>query len=242
LDDQSTTVFSTVLSPRRPQDFRDMRNEWGTSALDRRYRFTLAPNYDVEMASGNWFVRNLVGNWNIAAVYTYQSPAHATVQSGIDSNLNNDALDRAVINPAGQANLSSGVTPINNLGVTVAANSASIAAYVANNPNARYVQAGSGAHPNGGRNTLPMSATNSLDLQLRKGFRITEAKRFEISMQSSNLLNNPQWTGDFLNDVYPNLNNTVRTFLLTGNSEFGRFDRFFTSNPRTISFVARILF
>ena len=242
LDDQSTTVFSTVLSPRRPQDFRNLRNEWGTSALDRRYRFTFAPFYDFTMNSGNWFVKNIVGNWNIAGTYTYQSPAHATVQSGIDSNLNNDSLDRTVINLGGQANLSTTVTPINSAGATVAAGNAAIVAYVANNANARYVQAGLGAYPNGGRNTLPMSATNNVDLQLKKHFSITESKRFEIAMQASNLFNHPQWTGDLLNDVFPNLNNTTRSFLLTGNSEFGRFDRFFTSNPRTITIAARVLF
>jgi hypothetical protein len=113
---------------------------------------------------------------------------------------------------------------------------------VAQSPNARYVQAGLGAFPNGGRNTLPMGRTNNVDLQLRKGFSITEGKRFEIAMQASNFFNHPQWTGDLLNDVYPNLNNATRSYLLTGNSEFGRFDHFFTSNPRTMSIVARILF
>ena len=36
-------------------------------------------------------MKNVVGNWNIAGTYTFQSPEYATVQSGIDSNLNNDA-------------------------------------------------------------------------------------------------------------------------------------------------------
>ena len=41
LDNSTATHFSTVLSPRRPQDFRDLRAEWASSALDRRQRFTL---------------------------------------------------------------------------------------------------------------------------------------------------------------------------------------------------------
>jgi hypothetical protein len=32
--------------------------------------------------------KNMVGNWNISGTYTFQSPAYATVQSGVDSNLN----------------------------------------------------------------------------------------------------------------------------------------------------------
>ena len=35
-------------------------------------------------------------------MYTYESPQYATVQSGVDSNLNNDSAgDRAIVNPTG---------------------------------------------------------------------------------------------------------------------------------------------
>jgi hypothetical protein len=211
--------------------------------LDRRFRFTLTPVYDFKMASDNWVMKNLVGNWNISGIYTFQSPEFATVQSGIDSNLNNDSAgDRAILNLAGSANLSSGVTPINKSGATVAATSPTVAAYVATNPSARYVQAGLGAYANIGRNTLPLSRIDNFEVQLLKRFNFTETKRFEIGSQVFNLFNHPQWTGDLLNDVYPNQFNNTRSFLLTGNPEFGRFDHFFTSNPRTISIVARVVF
>jgi len=55
-------------------------------------------------------------------------------------------------------------------------------------------------------------------------------------------LNHPQWTGDLLNDVFPNSLNNTRSFLLTGNPAFGRFDQFYTSNPRTATIVARFVF
>ena len=46
----------------------------------------------------------MVGNWNASGTYTYETPEYATVQSGIDSNLNNDSAgDRAIVNPAGSA-------------------------------------------------------------------------------------------------------------------------------------------
>jgi hypothetical protein len=45
-------------------------------------------------------------------------PEYATVQSGIDSNLNHDSAgDRAIINPAGAANLGTGVTGYNAQGL-----------------------------------------------------------------------------------------------------------------------------
>jgi Carboxypeptidase regulatory-like domain len=244
MDDSTATVFSTVLTPRRGQDFRNLRNDWSSSALDRRLRFTLAPVYDFKpFANGRWFMKNVVGNWNITGSYTFQSPEYATVQSGIDSNLNNDSAgDRAVVNPTGSAFLASGVTPINRAGQAVASGNAAIVAYVANNPNARYIQAGLGAYSNSGRNTIPLRRTDNVDVQLMKRFPITEGTRFEIAGQAFNIFNHPQWTGDLLNDVFPNQFNNTRSFLLTGNPEFGRFDHFYTSNPRTMTIVARIVF
>jgi hypothetical protein len=200
--------------------------------------------YDVKLfEKGNWMMKNVVGNWNLSATYTYQSPAYATVQSGIDSNLNNDSAgDRAVVNPAGNASLSTGVTPINSSGAAVAAGSSSIVGYVAQNANARYIQAGLGAFANAGRNTYPLHPIDNVDLQILKRLPVTERMRVEIGGQFSNVLNHPQWTGDLLNDVYPNQNNNTRSFLLTGNSAFGRFDQFFTSNSRTLTIIGRFVF
>ena len=248
LDDSTATVYSTVLTPRRGQDFRNTRPEWATSALDRRMRFTFTPMYDVKLGHdggglSGWMMRNVVGNWNIAATYSFQSPAYTTVQSGIDSNLNADSAgDRSVINPAGDGMRSSGVIPIGRDGGTLASGNANIVAYVARDPGARYVQAGLGALANSGRNTFPMHRTNNVDFQLLKRFAYGENRRVEIGAQLLNILNHPQWTGDLLNDVFPNANNNTRVFLLTGNSSFGRFDQFFTSNPRSMSLVARIIF
>ena len=244
LDDSTATVFSTNLTPRRGQDFRNLSNDWASSALDRRLRFTFTPSYDLKLfEKGNWMMKNLVGNWNFSATYTYQSPAYATVQSGIDSNLNNDsAPDRAVVNPAGDGTLSTGVRAIDKTGATVAAGSASIVGYVAANPNARYIQAGQGVFANAGRNTFPLHPIDNIDFQILKRIAVTERMRLELGGQFSNLLNHPQWTGDLLNDVYPNQLNNTRSFLLTGNAAFGRFDQFYTSNSRTLTVIGRFVF
>ncbi len=124
------------------------------------------------------------------------------MQSGIDSNLNNDSAgDRTIINPAGSANAGSGVTPYNSAGQAVAMGDPSTVAYVANNPNARYVVAGLGALANGGRNSFPLRPTDNIDLSLLKRFNITERIRFEIAGQFFNVLNHAQYTGGFLSDV-----------------------------------------
>jgi len=44
----------------------------------------------------NWMMRNIIGNFTLSGTYTYESPQFATVQSGLDSNMNGDSAgDRA---------------------------------------------------------------------------------------------------------------------------------------------------
>jgi len=250
LDDATATNFSTYLTPRRAQDFQDLRAEWASSALDRRHRFTFTPIYDWKpFQNRSWMMKNIVGNWNISGTYTYQSPEFATVQSGIDSNLNNDSAgDRTIINPAGAANVGSGVTPYNSAGQAVPQTlpdgtpNPTIVAYVANNPNARYVVAGLGALANGGRNTFPLRPTNNIDLSLLKRFNVTERIRLEIAGQFFNILNHAQYTGGYLSDVAGSSQINSRNDLIPSNPLFGRFDQFYSSNSRFGQLVARIVF
>jgi hypothetical protein len=244
LDDATATNFSTYLTPRRAQDFQNLRAEWSSSALDRRHRFTFSPIYDWKpFQSGSWLMKNVVGNWNIAGTYTYQSPEYATVQSGVDSNLNNDSAgDRTIINTAGDGSLATGVTAYNAAGQVVKAGDPSIVAYVAKNPNARYVQAGLGALPNSGRNTFPLKPTDNIDLSVVKRFNITERIRFDIGAQFFNVLNHSQYTGGYLSDVAGSMQINSRSDLTAGNPVFGRFDLFYPSNSRFGQLSAKITF
>jgi hypothetical protein len=263
IDDSTADFFTTVLTPRRAQNFQDLRADRSTSALDRRHRFTLTVVYDVPFfkTSQNWFMKNLVGNWEAAPIYTYESPEEATVQSALDSNLNGDPWpDRAMLNPAGRGNTGSDVYAINRAGqqipttLTDADGNAfvnpAIAGYVANDPSAKYVVAGYGTLPAVGRNTLPLRPINNLDLSLVKRFAITERVRFEFQAQFSNALNHPQYTGGFLNHVdggNPNLvtivsSTSVRNLLTPGNPIFNRPDLAFSSNPRGITLVGKLFF
>ena len=243
-DDATATNFSTYLTPRRSQNWQNLKADWSTSALDRRQRFTLTPIYDWQpFKNGNWFMKNVVGNWNISGTYTYQSPEYATVQSGLDSNLNNDSAgDRTIINPAGAANAGTGVTGYNAQGQAVAAGSSSIVAYVANSSNARYVVAGSGALANGGRNTFPLKPTDNIDAALNKRFNLNERIRFSIGGQFYNLFNHAQYTGGYLSDVRSNGYTNSRNDLIPNDPLFGRFDQFYSSNSRNIQVNARFDF
>ncbi len=206
-------------------------------------------------------MKNLIGNWEVAPIYTYESPEYATVQSAIDSNLNGDPWgDRAIINPCRDrryrhrcaCDRRDGRNNSHNAGDSQgnAFTNPAIAAYVANNPNAKYVVAGPGTFPNAGRNTLPLRPTNNLDLSLIKRFSITERVKLEFQGQFSNALNHPQFTGGFLNHVdgaNPSLVNivsssSVQNMLTPGNPIFNRPDLAFSSNPREIFLVGKITF
>jgi hypothetical protein len=259
IDDSTADFFTTVLTPRRAQDFQNLRADRSSSALDRRHRLTLTALYDVPFFKGghNWFVKNLVGNWEVAPIYTYESPEYATVQSTTtDANLNGDfAADRVMINPNGQGNIGSGIHAIDKSGARVDLNDEnadlnSIAAYVADDPTAKYVVAGPGTIPTAGRNTLPLRPTNNIDLSLVKRFSITERVKFEVLGQFSNALNHPQYTGGYLNHVdggNPNLvaivqSGGVQNMLTPGNAIFNQPNQVFSSNPRSIVLAAKITF
>lgn len=240
IDDSTADFFSTYLTPRRPQDFQNLRPERATSILDRRQRFTLAAIYDVPFykTSHRWVMKNLVGNWEVAPIYTFESPESATVQSAADSNLNGDTIgDRTIDNLNGVKGTGSGVTPLkNSAGATVA--------YLANNPNAQYIVAGPGAYANGGRNTLATRRINSWDVSVVKRFGITERVRLELQGQFLNAFNHPQFTPGLLNQVnlVQQTGTGVKNYLTPGAATFNNPEATFSSNPRTIQVTAKIFF
>ncbi len=254
IDDSTDALNSTVLSPRRPMDSQDLRIERASSLLDYRNRIVLQMLYDVPFFKNrNWFVKNIFGNWEIAPLYTFQSGQHVTPQSGTDSNLNGDsAPDRVIINPAGNQNLGSDAIPLtNSAGQTVA--------YLATNPNARFVTAPKGTLPNSGRNLLSLNPIDNIDLTLLKRISLTERFKVEFSARAINVLNHPQYTGGYLNDVGafggPNginagggyaqgsaAGNLVRTAIEPGSSIFEQWSQAFSSNPRQLQLALKLIF
>jgi Carboxypeptidase regulatory-like domain len=204
LIDNSTADFhSTDLTPRRPQDFQNLTADRANSALDHRHRFTLALLYDVPyFKNGNAFVKNALGNWEIAPIYTYQTGEWMTAQDAIDANLNGDqAGDRPIFNPKGVGTTGSGVVPLCTSAIPASSctlanvldNAPFVVGYAAINPNAKYIQAYYGALANVGRNTILGAPTNNFDATAVKRFTITERYKVEFAVQAYNLLNHPQF-------------------------------------------------
>jgi hypothetical protein len=240
IDDSTADVFSTYLTPRRPSDIQHLENDRSSSALDHRQRLTVETLYNLPYfnKSTNWLMKNIVGNWEFAPVYTYQTGTLFTVQSGVDNNLNGDSAgDRVFVNPSGTPGTGSGTTALlNSAGQTVA--------YLATNPNAQYIVAGKGTIPNGGRNTGHLNPTDDIDLTVAKRFNLTERTKFEFSARFFNILNHPQFVAGNISDVAPIgfTGTSEHNFTIPTNGLFGLPNEVFSSNPRAMTLAAKFVF
>jgi hypothetical protein len=249
LDDSTAEVNSTVLAPRRPQDFNNNTSEWASSLLDHRQRFSATWIWETPwfQRDANWFKRNFLSNYEVAGTYIAESPSYATPQSGVDSNYNGDAAtDRVIVNPNGTPGVGSDVTALCKGGPCSQYSAAQRAnftvAYVANNPNAQYIRAQVGAFPTSGRNILPMQGINNWDLSVFKNFTVSERVKLNLRADFYNAFNHPQYTPGRINNVVArNRANTVN-YLTPGTSVFGAWDQVYTSNPREMQVGARVTF
>jgi len=238
IDDATADVNTTSSTPRRAQDSRNISADRSSSALDHRNRITLEVVYDMPyFKHSNWLLKNVIGNWEFAPIYTYQTGTLFTVQSAVDSNLNGDtAPDRAIVNPAGNKNIGTGTTALTNSG-------GDVVAYVANDPNAGYVAAPRGTLATAGRNTGMLMPIDNIDLFAAKRFTYKERAGIELSARFFNVLNHSQYTGGYLNDIAPTgASLAQRDAFIPTNPLFGQFSQLFSSNPRSITLTAKITF
>jgi len=255
IDNSTADFFSTVIAPRRPQDFRNLHQERANSLLDHRQRFTLSMVYDTQWFKGssNWLAKNVLGGYEITPVYIYETGQWATLQSGRDSNLNLDnAGDRVLFNPAGSGNLGSDVTAVvNQSGDTVG--------YYANTPTARWVRAGTGVFATSGRSNFASPAISNLDLGVSKGVKFKERVEFRFGILAVNVLNHPQYTtglvsqADSISDtsagqrlVLEPRSSTLGAQQIGANyfpnGIFGNFKAAFGSNARSVALNAKLTF
>jgi hypothetical protein len=254
IDNSTAEVASTFLTPRRAQDSSNLAAEKASSMLDRRQRLSFSLMYDAPWfrATQNWALRDVVGNWEVAPIYTYESPEYYTVLSGLDSNLNSDsASDRTIINLNGAAGTGSGVYGLDRNGNRIAPTAATsqvnnIVAYVALNPNARYIQAGPGAFANAGRNTQATRPINNVDISIIKHLKVPgrEGMRFDIALQAFNLFNHAQFVpGSIDNAQYTSTaTGGVMGFVSASSPLFNNPAYVFNSNARVMQITAKFFF
>jgi hypothetical protein len=234
IDNSTADFFSTVIAPRRPQDFRNLQAERSNSVLDHRHRLAISTIYDAQWFKhdSSWFKRNLLGNYEIAPVFIWESGQWGTVQSAQDSNLNADAAsDRAMFNPAGTPGVGSDVDPIMNN--TACGLPPCIVGWVAQNPNAQYIIAGPGTVPTAPRNTIQTPPINNWDITLSKHIYATERVHLELLASFLNTFNHPQFVTGSPNQGQPISDvGSQRNFLIPNAPNFEDARTSFPSNAR----------
>ena len=238
MDNSTADVFSTLLTPRRPQNSQNFAADMSTSALDRRQRLSLEAIYEVPFFKGSssWMAKNLLGNWKFVPSWQLQSPEFYTPQSGIDSNLNGDsAPDRTIFNPNGVPGTGTTVSPILN-------NSGQVVGYFAKDPNAQYIQAGSGALATAGRNTLATPRTNNWDMAVVKRFNTSERTNVEFTAQAFNIFNHSQFIPGSVNTVNSIGYTAITPFVRVNGAHFNDPTATFANNARTMQLVMKFNF
>jgi hypothetical protein len=253
IDDTTAEVFSTVLSPRRVEDFRNLRRERANSALDHRHRFVTSWIYELPWGKkSNGWTRTMLSGVNIAGTYTYETGERITIRSGNDANQNGDnAGDRAILNPGGTEGVGSTVAalvrtcPSFNLDGTCTTSAASrTIGYIANNPNAKYIQTGDGAVSTIGRNTFLLPPINNFDISLFKNFRFGESKYIQVRADFFNAFNHPQYVPGSVNTVDPIATTGLTTLnqIAPLTTDFLNPSKVLSSNPRVIQMALRFNF
>jgi len=130
-----------------------------------------------------------------------------------------------------------------------------VVAFVADNPNAQYIEAPKGTLPNGGRNTAQLRPIDDVDMTIAKNFNITESKKLQFSARFSNILNHPQYIGGYVSDVAPAgaltspagintgpTSSSVHAFVEPESGIFLQPSQAFSSNPRQIQLALKFIF
>ena len=216
MDDATNDLNTSADDPRRPEDPYNLKNEWARSALDVPNKVAIAFSYATpSIPWHNTFARGIMDGWQWSGSFVYESGQPVTVQSGVDSNGNLDSAgDRVVLNPGGVEGTGSLVTAVcrnpatGGTSVNAACSPANTVGYVANNPNAKYIQAAAGALSNLGRNTFRSPPLNVWNMALFKNNRLTERLGLQLRVQAFNVFNHPDFTLSNLS-VFPTTANAM---------------------------------
>ena len=254
LDDSTNELNSSALNPRRPENAGNrfdsnglsLRNERGLSALDIPHRFVSSFGVDIPFFDKheNPLLRMLLSGFQVNGIFQIQAGQPVTVRSGRDSNLNFDAAgDRAIFNPNGDPEISSGIFAVNSAGTRIVdANGVDVlddpstVAYVALNPNAGFISTGFLARSTAGRNTLRTRGFSQTDLVVLKNTRFGTDGRFnfQVGAEIFDLFNyRPKTIGG--------VGSQTAAFAIAGNANFNNYD-IGNFNGRTITMRAKFIF
>jgi Carboxypeptidase regulatory-like domain/TonB dependent receptor len=201
IDDATNELFSSVVNPRRPFDWMNLRLDRGRSTLDIRHKFAMSWIYEFpNLVTESGMLKTLLHGWQWNGTYLAQTGPPVSLLANADANANGDAAgDRGILNPGGIANVGTavnlvcvgagGTTSNALIDVGCAGGSANVAGYLALNPNARYVKAEVGAFPTLGRNSFGSPGINIWNMGLFKNTKLTERATLQFRVDTFNTFN-----------------------------------------------------
>jgi hypothetical protein len=158
----------------------DLRRDWGPSDFNRTQIFVLNTIYQLpfgtgkaHLANANGFVRNLFGNWNVAAIVTLDSGQPFSIQSGGDPANVGGGSQRAEVVGNPTAGFSQGVQAWFNT-----------AAFSLPAPY---------TFGNEGRNNMTGPPFKNVDFSAYKDFLLTERVRLQFRSEFFNVFNHPSF-------------------------------------------------
>jgi hypothetical protein len=211
IDDATNELFSSIVNPRRAQDGYNFAGDRGLSALHIPQKFAVTWVYELpNIQTQHALLRTLAHGWEWSGTYLAQSGQPVTPLSDVDANANGDgAGDRTIFNRNGVGNTGSIVDAVCNSGpggaTSIVAPDASgayfcnathdatddahLVGYVAENPNARFVQAQFGALATVGRNTVTTPGINVWNMSIYKNTKLSERFSLQFRAETYNTFN-----------------------------------------------------
>lgn len=205
-----------------------------SSIYDHRQRGTLTGLWDLGALGRNGWVRDIVTNMTVSGTYIYETPSPVTIISGLDTGLTGFENSAVLVNPAGIPGTGSGVTPLTN-------SSSQTVAYLANNPNARYIAGAPGVYTGAGREFFFGWPINDFDASLSKRFAIRERFQIEFRCDAFNILNHPQYTPGELNNIGLPVATSLN-YMIPGTAQFDNAAQAFASQARVLQLSAKVVF
>jgi hypothetical protein len=139
-----------------------------------------------------------------------------------------------------------GTTSIASIDTGCSGGSANVAGYVAQNPNARFVQAELGAFPTVGRNSFESPGINIWNMGLFKNTKLTEGATLQFRVDTFNIFNHRNFslaqptvfqTGVLIGTV----NNAMSTTYTNVTSDLFLNDRQFTGGNRQMQLGVKLI-
>jgi hypothetical protein len=201
-DNATNELFSSRVNPRRAQDWRQLKDEWGPSALDIPNKFTLSWVYEIPGNHGdNAFVRGLSNGWQWQGTWQVYNGPPVTILNGADAIGAGSAGARPLVNKSAKGN---GVTfpdfvcndgaggatrVVIDSSTCGSGDDSNIVGYVAEDPTARYLFAAEGSKSNLGRDTFQSPGVNLWNMGIQKDTSIGERVHAIFSVSAYDVFN-----------------------------------------------------